>query len=168
GSEKKIEDLAVGESVLNHKNQHAKVTNVIKRKFTGNLVTISVENWDRTLTATEVHHGMIVTGNGLERMQFGFMLTGDRVLIPSDNSVRNIANTEYQYVVDREVYCITTENEYTAIFNGIAQYQCVSFGAKNAIEYVQFFPMINGERLNWTMVFPPYLYGCGRIFIGKG
>jgi hypothetical protein len=45
---------------------------------------------------------------------------------------------------------------------------CVSFGAKNAIEYVQFFPMANGDHLNWTMVFPPYLYGCGRVFIGNG
>lgn len=44
---------------------------------------------------------------------------------------------------------------------------CVSFGGKNAIEYVQFFPMANGQRLNWTMVFPPYLWGCGRIFIGN-
>lgn len=45
---------------------------------------------------------------------------------------------------------------------------CVSFGGKNAIEYMQFFPMANGERLKWTRAFPPYLYGCGRIFIGKG
>jgi hypothetical protein len=44
---------------------------------------------------------------------------------------------------------------------------CVSFGAKNAIEYVQFVPMAKGERLKWTMAFPPYLWGCGRIFIGK-
>lgn len=80
---------------------------------------------------------------------------------------RKIQKITYEPVVDRDVYCITTEGEYTAIFNGIAQYQCVSFGAKNAIEYVQFFPMANGERLNWTMVFPPYLWGCGRIFIGN-
>lgn len=45
---------------------------------------------------------------------------------------------------------------------------CVSFGAKNAIEYVQFFPLLNGDRIKWTRVFPPYMYGCGRVFIGKG
>jgi hypothetical protein len=45
---------------------------------------------------------------------------------------------------------------------------CVSFGAKNAIEYVQFFPLVNGQRIKWTRVFPPYLYGAGRVFIGGG
>lgn len=44
---------------------------------------------------------------------------------------------------------------------------CVSFGAKNAGEYVQFFPMANGQRDIWTMLFPPYLWGTGRIFIGN-
>lgn len=44
---------------------------------------------------------------------------------------------------------------------------CVAFGAKNACEYVQFFPIANGAREKWTRVFPPYLYGCGRVFVGK-
>lgn len=44
---------------------------------------------------------------------------------------------------------------------------CVSFGAKNAIEYVQFYPLANGARNVWTRVYPPYLYGCGRVFIGN-
>jgi hypothetical protein len=45
---------------------------------------------------------------------------------------------------------------------------CVSFGAKNAISYVQFWPMANGEMDVWKEVFPPYLYGAGRVFIGGG
>jgi hypothetical protein len=45
---------------------------------------------------------------------------------------------------------------------------CVSFGGKNAIEYVQLFPISSGARDKWTRVFPPYLYGCGRVFVGKG
>ncbi len=81
---------------------------------------------------------------------------------------RKIKNIDYEYVVDREVYCITTEGEYTIVTNGIAQSNCVSFGAKNAVEYVQMYPLANGERIVWKRVFPPYLYGCGRVFIGKG
>lgn len=45
---------------------------------------------------------------------------------------------------------------------------CVSFGGKNACEYVQYYPIAAGERSVWTRVFPPYLYGCGRVFIGNG
>lgn len=44
---------------------------------------------------------------------------------------------------------------------------CVSWGCRNAICYIQFFPMANGHRAVWKDVFPPYLYGCGRILIGN-
>lgn len=44
---------------------------------------------------------------------------------------------------------------------------CVGFSAKNAIEYVQFFPLAGGQRDTWTMVFPPFLWACGRLFVGK-
>ena len=45
---------------------------------------------------------------------------------------------------------------------------CCSFGSKNAIEYMQFYPIMNGEKEAWTSIFPPYLYGCARVFIGNG
>jgi hypothetical protein len=45
---------------------------------------------------------------------------------------------------------------------------CVSFGGKNATEYVQFYPIVNGDANEFKNIFPPYLYGCGRVFIGKG
>lgn len=45
---------------------------------------------------------------------------------------------------------------------------CVSFGAKNAIEYVQFYPIANGIANTFKQVFPPYLYGCGRVLVGGG
>ncbi len=44
---------------------------------------------------------------------------------------------------------------------------CVSFGAKNAIEYlmaVEKFLLKQPEA--WKPVFPPYLYGTGRVFAG--
>lgn len=45
---------------------------------------------------------------------------------------------------------------------------CVSFGAKNGIEHVQFFPISNGASAEFKRIFPPYLYGIGRVLIGKG
>src|SRR4028118_278230 len=32
---------------------------------------------------------------------------------------------------------------------------CVSFGAKNACEYLQYWMIANGVRAKWTRVFPP-------------
>jgi len=390
GSEKKIEDVKIGETVINHKGEPAKVTNVIKKKFTGDLVTVKIKGHHREITATETHHGMFLPYstyrfkyNRCERKKFGELEIGDYMLLPfgsqeiknhtilydngntikeikvdnkfarliglylaegglstgnavtwsfnsnetmymeevkilvkeifdidttihktgcdnclrvsanspfiknffstlingniytksipslfftADKSIRlslirgwldgdgyknfkvnavigytssdnlghdmtrlmrscglnvkswtrmrktrsRVPNTEValygtepykvyndvqptresknitcnntpygfarpisnitrQAVVNHDVYCITTENEYTAIFNGIAQYQCVSFGAKNAIEYLQCCEILmKGDREKFRPVFPPYLYGTGRVFAGGG
>lgn len=46
---------------------------------------------------------------------------------------------------------------------------CVSFGAKNAIEYLECAEkLMKGEREKFRAIFPPYLYGTGRIYIGNG
>ncbi len=45
---------------------------------------------------------------------------------------------------------------------------CVSFGAKNASEYLICVQKVLGVSPHdvFHPVFPPYLYGCGRVFIG--
>jgi hypothetical protein len=44
---------------------------------------------------------------------------------------------------------------------------CVSFGAKNASEYLVCTQIALGNSLDkFRPVFPPYLYGCGRVFVG--
>jgi hypothetical protein len=46
---------------------------------------------------------------------------------------------------------------------------CVSFGAKNAIEHLICVQQVLGVAPSkFRPIFPPYLYGCGRVFIGKG
>lgn len=45
---------------------------------------------------------------------------------------------------------------------------CVSFGAKNAIEYLQCVQIARGPPAEFHPVYPPYLYGTGRVQIGKG
>ena len=82
---------------------------------------------------------------------------------------RKIENIKREYVVDEEVYCITTENEFTAIFNGMAQYQCVSWGGRNACEYLACCDILmRGDHESYHPVFPPYYYGTSRVQIGGG
>lgn len=46
---------------------------------------------------------------------------------------------------------------------------CVSFGAKNAIEYLICVQNVLGVAPSqFRPIYPPYLYGCGRVFIGHG
>ena len=43
---------------------------------------------------------------------------------------------------------------------------CTSFLGKNCAEYLQFYPISQGDRNVFTKIFPPYIYGCERVFIG--
>jgi hypothetical protein len=67
------------------------------------------------------------------------------------------------YDVTRKVLGKDTENYAQEIGD------CVSFGAKNAIEYVQCTEILmKGEREKFRSIFPPYLYGTGRVLVGQG
>jgi hypothetical protein len=44
---------------------------------------------------------------------------------------------------------------------------CVSFGGKNATEYLQCCDMLlRGVREKWRPIFPPYYYGTSRVLVG--
>jgi hypothetical protein len=45
---------------------------------------------------------------------------------------------------------------------------CVSFGAKNAIEYVSCAEIARGDLEAFHRVFPPYLYATSRVLVGEG
>ena len=45
---------------------------------------------------------------------------------------------------------------------------CVAFGAKNAIEYLQCAEISAGQSEGFKPVFPPYLYATGRVLAGGG
>lgn len=46
---------------------------------------------------------------------------------------------------------------------------CVSFGAKNAVEYLQCSDiLLRNKREKWRPIFAPYFYGTGRVYVGGG
>jgi hypothetical protein len=45
---------------------------------------------------------------------------------------------------------------------------CVAFGAKNAIEYLQCVEILSGDPEEFRPVYPPYLYATGRVLVGGG
>ena len=45
---------------------------------------------------------------------------------------------------------------------------CVAFGAKNAVEYLQCAEIHAGQREGFRPVFPPFLYATGRVLAGAG
>jgi intein/homing endonuclease len=78
-----------------------------------------------------------------------------------------VKTTESVYVSNVDVYCLEVEEDHSFIANGYAVHNCVSFGAKNACEYLLCTQIALGNTLDkFRPVFPPYLYGCGRVFVG--
>ena len=45
---------------------------------------------------------------------------------------------------------------------------CVAFGAKNAVEYLQCAEIAAGQAEGFRAVFPPFLYATGRVLAGGG
>jgi hypothetical protein len=45
---------------------------------------------------------------------------------------------------------------------------CVSFGAKNAVEYLECAEIARGDAEEFRPAFPPYLYATGRVLVGNG
>lgn len=92
GSEKRIEDVEVGDMVVTHHNRTRKVTRLFARPYTGDIVTIRVQKHGRKLSATPDHRLVCFPGmstQGLRRddqtevwESLEHLSIGDRVLLP--------------------------------------------------------------------------------------
>lgn len=98
GTEKAIEDVQMGDMVLTHLNRPRRVTNTIRKSFSGELVTITPVGYQFPLTATADHQlvtypdrpaGRNRTGIASDRTSertewaaIGGLGAGDRVLLP--------------------------------------------------------------------------------------
>lgn len=51
--------------------------------------------------------------------------------------------------------------------DGVGVHNCVSFGSKNAVEYVSLIEIHNGDNEVFHPIFPPFHYGTGRVLVGN-
>ena len=100
GTEKSVEDISEGEYVLNHINQPRKVIGLVRKRFTGDLVTLKVKGWNRTITATETHDALFMPYNGYRfkfdgfgKKKFKDYSKGDYLLLPF-----GVQSSEYQHI----------------------------------------------------------------------
>lgn len=67
------------------------------------------------------------------------------------------------------VYCLEVSEDHSFIANGYAVHNCVSFGGKNAMEYLQCVNIIlNNAVEEFHPLFPPYFNGTSRVNVGGG
>lgn len=60
GSEKNIEDILPNEYVITHKNRTRCVDNIIKKQYSGKMITIKLKGYHQTVTVTDNHEFPIV------------------------------------------------------------------------------------------------------------
>lgn len=81
--------------------------------------------------------------------------------------LKEIESITKEKVEDYPVYCLEVEGDNSFIANGCVSKNCVSWGARNAAEYLTCTDiLIRGERERFRPVFAPYYYGTGRVLVG--
>ncbi len=113
----------------------------------------------------------------LVRSEFDLLRAGIRRFQVSSQTRSTAGRKAMLYEVVRKVLGKDTENYPQK------RGDCVSFGAKNAVEYLtcceiagaallqrEVSPQdyLAARRLKWRPLFPPYFYGTGRIYVGHG
>ena len=84
-------------------------------------------------------------------------------IIKGDNPFKSGSQKMMLHDIVRKVLGKDTENYPQQIGD------CVSFGNKNAVEYLQCVEiLLKGENEKFRNIFPPYVYGTSRALIGKG
>ncbi len=99
GNEKPVEDVAEGDEVISHTGEHRRVIASMRRRFTGDMITLHVSGFAFPLTMTADHHVAVVRGNAgwrwqadrIEWVRADDIGEGDRVLIGWDS--RETENT---------------------------------------------------------------------------
>lgn len=97
GTEKELKDIRIGEQVVTHTGAIRRVIDTFQKKYTGEMVTISVKGHSRPITATADHRFVWFpdcgygrnSANGIKRdtsrmewKEIGNLSIGERVLIP--------------------------------------------------------------------------------------
>lgn len=83
----------------------------------------------------------------------------------------NIINSQGDYHGKRQMLWEFTRKVLGKDTENYAQQvgDCVSFGGKNVTEYLQCVQIsLDGDAQKFRNMFPPYFYGCSRVFIGGG
>lgn len=186
GSEKPIQNIVIGDTVMSPQGNARKVTATIKKLYKGKLVTLWGQGCAQGVTGTPDHRIMAPrsdsTGDWWVTMDNYDLFY--RVLIPfsAKNRLTRDKDTEtvhhgfstpvtaiQKYENDTHVYCLEVEHDHAFIANGYAVSNCVSWGARNATEYLTCVQIaLKNPRQKYRPVFAPYYYGTGRVYVGHG
>jgi hypothetical protein len=125
-----IEEVAIGDIVMSPFGGTRKVTNVIKKPYTGGLITFRSVKSDRPIQSTPDHRFVSPIGeDDFVWKSSGELSENDNVLVDGiATTITDITETPFT----GEVYCLEVEVDHAFIANGYAVHNCVSHSSKNA------------------------------------
>ena len=128
GTQKPIEAVSIGDTVISHKGVPRPVLSTILKPFDGVLIEIQASCCDQKVAATPDHQFVVVEGGEQKWRAIGDITVGDVVMHHGDSPVSRWES----YPFSGFVYCIEVEEDHSFLANGYAVHNCVSHGTKNA------------------------------------
>lgn len=83
GTEKPIEEIAVGDRVVTHASGGREVVDTFQRRYTGDLVTIEADRFRFPISPTADHTFAVPDGDGIRWVSAGDLSPGDEILVGS-------------------------------------------------------------------------------------
>jgi hypothetical protein len=173
GSTACIEDVGIDEPIICGTGEVRSVKQSIQKSYNGEILQVSVKGM-AAVSCTPDHR--FVRSDGYLSAA-STLSVGDPIRMAADPHVSGFSFAQVSGIsrvtARTDVYCLEVdtqvEEERTFVVNGYVVSNCVSFGAKNAINYLQAIAIANNESGDpFHEVFPPYLYSTGRVLVGQG
>lgn len=146
GSERAIEDVAVGDRVVTHASGGRQVVRTFRRLYDGDLVTVDVGEAAPPLPATADHPFAVPAGDDVAWVKASDLRTGDKVIVkysgagvsephPAGRVVR-VQSLTVVAVTGLPVFDIEVEEDHSFVANGLVVHNCVGKGTKNGASTV--------------------------------
>ncbi len=174
GSFMPIEQIVIGDMVMTHLGSSRRVRRVIRKPYSGELVTIVAEGvepdsgtWQ--LSATPDHRlGQVIDlENGNYRFNpAGDMQVGD-ILRRGGGWARATITKISRGFFAENVHCLEVEEDHSFIANGFDVHNCTSFGSAHAVDLLQCVEIfLLKEATEFREICTEAIYGMGREIAG--
>ena len=168
GREKPIERVVVGDMAYGPSGMPRKVTKVLARPYSGEIVSMHAGLGLRILSATPEHLiAAVAAGSDKPRWVPIADLEESQRLFPVansiENSVRRLSTANASNVM---VHCLEVEEEHAFIANDYVVHNCVAASADDIVELTQCVQiLVNGGT--FKPIYNPFHYATGRVLVGK-
>jgi len=193
GKQKSIQDITVGDYVLSHLGRAQRVSRVIKKPYSGELITTACKGFAFDITSTPDHKfitrdskwvsinklntELIVPKYSILEQDIIFKEHGKNITtaIKIKNKTKlglafDIQTKIISTVEKSTVYCLDVENDHSFIANGYAVHNCVSHSFGLGVDVLTCVQMLQ-SLVPSVWVAPAateIIYGGARVQIAKG